>query len=402
MESNAYFPKILITTLCLLVFGFVHAQEWTACGGKKLSKELAHYPNLSRDADGNLFVLFNDSQHNEKATVMTFDGKNWSTVGEAGFSNFPVIQRGDIEISDSGEPWVILTTNKGTGFWQMEVWAFRNSSWENIGPAIGQGVNIEPKLTFYRSKPYIAFTEPSNRGWGISVMQFEQEEWTYVGSPSFGPKNSYPGALTIHKGRPYISFADSNNGYCATVMKYNGYTWEHVGLPGFSSASGGGQVFWADLEISPFGMPYISYIDSDGNGANVMKYNGTTWVHVGAMNVVKAQWIDLAFNKTVPYIALQDIDASRVTVMSFTGKKWQSVGNQWVSKGATNIGNLEFYKNTPFLVFVEAELEQGLHIMKLGFVSDWMSMSWLAKIILLLFISMLLVNRLKKRQVIEI
>ncbi|KAA9341030.1 hypothetical protein, partial [Adhaeribacter soli] len=115
-----------------------------------------------------------------------------------------------------------------------------------------------------------------------TALSTSAQSWQPLGPDDFNQPSfnsaAYPSLALDGSGTPYVAYVDRGNGYKTTVKKFNGTTWVDVGAPGFSA----GQASFTSLALDGSGTPYVAYGDKgNGNKATVMKFNGTTWVDVG-------------------------------------------------------------------------------------------------------------------------
>lgn len=363
----------LLSFMIVLSFGQTFAQDWELVGPRFFSGERVEYTNIALAPDGTPYVLFTDQINPTtilgKASVMKWDGSNWVFVGSRSFTDLNVIQRADIEISPSGEPWIIANTNEtNSGFFDTEVWKFDGTNWVDMTPTLDRGSAIEPKIVFDGATPYIAFTTPwdgSTRG--MSCMKYNGTSWEYVGPTRIVDGFIYPGGLAIYNGNPYISFADQNNSFRGRVIAFDGTNWNDVGTPGFTTASGGGFTFWIDIEIASDGTPYVCYMDNaapGGEGVNVMKFDGTNWVQVGPVNLTRAFWIDLELANDVPYIGYQDLVNGGASVQKYEGGSWSYVGSSAFTPTSAYTENLVFDGGNAYIVFTDAFPDRSISVME--------------------------------------
>ena len=371
---------LLFLALALLLVGLsinlpsVFAQTWAVIGNRDISGDNVSYTVMNTDASGTPYVLFNDSLHSNKATVMSWDGSSWNTVGTRGFSNAAVTQRGDIVIDPSGNVWVVTAGDLNTQD-NLEVWKFDGTGWTDVGPTVAR-VSIESKIDFFNGDIYIAISEELNffqGDNGIAVRKYDNGSWTSVGGPHLVTGFGWPGNFAYHNGEIYVSYLNftTDNVAQANVKKFDGSSWVQVGAPDFSTASGNGNAWFQEIEFSASGTLYMAYYDdAGGNGLNVMTFDGSSWVQVGAVNFIDSFWIDLEIDGETPYIGFQDLTGgSKASVMTFDGTSWQFVGGQGFSPSGGYTESLDIKNGVMRIAFTDAG-NQGATVMELSLASN--------------------------------
>jgi hypothetical protein len=129
-------------------------------------------------------------------------------------------------------------------------------------------------------------------------------------------------------------------------MKFDGTSWVHVGIAGFSA----GQSHWISLVISPSGQPYVAYTYATGEWMfMVMKFDGINWLNIGNFEHAASSGVkSLAFNPADGqlYVAYKDFYAptylGKATVAKYDGTNWVNVGNAWFSQGNAEFESVAF------------------------------------------------------------
>jgi hypothetical protein len=218
--------------------------------------------------------------------------------------------------------------------------------------------------------PYIAFQDVAN-GYKATVMKYSSGSWVNVGSPGFSIGGVDNTSIAIsNSGTPYVAFWDDAatvNG-AATVMKFNGAGWEYVGIEGFSAF----QAANLSIAIDAGGTPYVVYSDDSGflfSKATVKKYDGSTWVNVGAPRFSEgnAGWTSIAIDASgTPYVAYQDdSNAKKATVMKFNGSSWIAVGGVGFSAGEADFTSIAIDTGgTPYVLYEDHGKDDKATVMK--------------------------------------
>lgn len=295
--------------------------NWTDVGNPGFSAGECSYISLAFNPSGEPYVAYADNENPPRATVMKFDGTNWVYVGIVGFSAGQVWFT-NIAFSPTGEPYVAYSDLANNG--RTTVMKFDGTNWVVVGIAGFSATGIDC-LSFAFSpsgQPYVAYpdigTLPMHEA---TVMKFDGTNWVYVGSHGFSPGFSAWTSIAFSPvdNLPYVAFQDDlNDSYKATVMKFDGSVWVNVGSAGFSA----GMASYTSLAFSPSGQPCVAYQDYGiSKKATVMKFDGTNWVTLGSPGFSSGEAIStsLVFSPSgKPYVAYIDNgDSLKTTVMTY-------------------------------------------------------------------------------------
>jgi hypothetical protein len=235
--------------------------------------------------------------------------------------------------------------------------------WEDVGSSFSNGQGFSPSILFYNSTPYVAYSEQNTTGssFKASVKKYNGTGWEYVGTPGFSAwrANDVSMDINLTTGEPYVAYQDMASGAeKTTVMKFNGTSWVNVGAPTFS---GGTIAREQCIKIDGLnGMPYVA-MRYKGTGSSapyeikVMKFDGTNWVNVGSgiiAGVTGATGISMAIDNGTPYVTCLNASQSDATsVFKFNGTAWVSVGSLTVSAGAADHQSIAVYNGTPYVAY---------------------------------------------------
>ena len=188
---------------------------------------------------------------------------------------------------------------------------------------------------------------------GSNILLADTPVWQLVGSAGFGGTGYNAGAkyLTMAldtNSIPYVTFANNGNYDKATVMKYNGNTWEQLGttLPSYA------ETFSTSIAINSNGIPYVAYIAPDeaytGFWANVVRYDGNSWVNVGNAAFGNGSWTNLTIDTNeIPLVAYRDADnGNQGIVKKLNGNSWDTVGSPGLPSNPMVVTD---YQNTPYV-----------------------------------------------------
>ena len=276
------------------------------------------------------YVAYMDGGYNEKVTVMKFDGSSWVSVGTTKFTAGKASSFDFAFNSATNEPYLVYANSDNSN--KLTAMKFNGANWITVG---SEGFSIaagSPSIAFNPStnQPFVAFDGNAK----ANVMKFNGSDWITVGSSEFssGEISNIDLAFNPETNEPYVAFDDFSNSYNTTVMKFNGSGWVVVGRAGFTNCPHNS--LFNSIAFNPeTNEPYVAYNDYQNSGANVMKFNGSSWVAVGSSGFGggdNARYINIVFNPETnePYVAFMDYGNSyKATVMKYESEPAASDDN---------------------------------------------------------------------------
>jgi hypothetical protein len=179
--------------------------------------------------------------------------------------------------------------------------------------------------------------------------------WDYVGKKYF-TQASYLGDIDFkldNNGVPYVAYADDDDDEWhtpnkATVMKFTGKKWVHVGSPRFSNDD----ICDISMAIGSNNHPIVAC--AEGFNIAVKKYNGTSWVNTGSLDLFSSSYISLCLDSSdTPYLAFTDGDAGyKLTILKYNGAAWEGVGDTGIT-GADEITICIDLNDKLYIVFTD-------------------------------------------------
>ncbi len=233
---------------------------------------------------------------------------------------------------------------------------FSTHNWISVGPEglAGNAGNAPPKIAIENTDIYIADTPG---GWTVKILKFNLGSWDEVGSFAGNSPN-----IQIHDGVLYLIYYSGATD-TRIMKKYAAGIWTDISLPEGIKISTTFRVFNEDAI-------YIYYQDEERN-LSVMKYNGSTWSHVGNPGFAKGDitWFSsfIEVSGGVPYVAYSDYNASyKVSVKKFNGTSWVYVGDPGFA-GLEDVGTgyrafpvlALADENTPYVFFQDVFWDNG-------------------------------------------
>lgn len=174
------------------------------------------------------------------------------------------------------------------------------------------------------------------------------QNWTSVGAEGFSPgtagSTSWQKIRVDHNNVPFVSFTDAGIGAngSGALMKFNGTSWEHVGATGFAS----GDANNSNFIFGNGDTVYFSYANAgQSSKASVMMYDGNSWSSIGDnLTQGAAAYTCMAFTPDGKlYLGMIDLgqNGGAMIVKQYAGgTNWQDAGTNPLS-GITTAGSAD-------------------------------------------------------------
>jgi hypothetical protein len=211
---------------------------------------------------------------------------------------------------------------------------------------------MKTKLTFFTFLFAIFFTQTQAQEWSANLV-----------TKKLTAGNAIHLHLDLFNDTVFIAFIDRGNGDKANVMKFNGKDWVHVGQPNFTEGTARSLKF-----AMSNGTPWVAFSDgANGNKATVMRFNGSSWVIVGSPGISKymASHLALRISGGTAYLAYEDVEFNdKATVVKSDGGSWTVVGTPGFSPGVSGVFSLAVSGSTPYLSFRDYANNYRASVMK--------------------------------------
>ncbi|RIE05348.1 hypothetical protein [Cohnella faecalis] len=324
--------------------------SWTTSSWKYVGEQAMKgwFGDLAVNRQGKLYVAYQDNENQDKATVKTFDGTSWQTVGSAGLSAGAIQTAMALSFDSNDRPYVAYSdSTKGN---KVTVKRFDGTAWQLVG---SEGFSED--YPFYLSMvidkdnvPYVGY-RASNRGY---VKKFNGTSWVNAGTGALASGDiSYLSMDLDSSGTPYVAFEGSDGK--AVVKKLSGSSWNDVGNPGNT-----GPAYYMQFALGANDTPYVAYVDTqDEMKLVVLQYSGGSWVRVNIQNPPKLQTphFDFAIYKGTLYITLYDVThEKRATLMKLVSGVWTSVDSPGFTDGSVDIeiSKFVFFNDVVYIGFL--------------------------------------------------
>ena len=383
MKTRKLFYRVLtVVILCAVLLPWgggsrtaqaacpVTAENWhevgadSACaGGISNNSGRSWYSSLAIAQDGSPYVAWDDnSGGSTDIYVRRWSGSSWVEVGAGSASG------GGISISNSGSSGLssLAIAPDGTPYvaWdysgdedeEIYVRRWNGSSWEEVGAgsASGGGISNNSGDSAWPSAavapdgtPYVAWHDSSSGDWEIYARRWNGSSWEEVGAGSAsggGISNSseaaWPSMAVAPDGTPYVAWEDWSSGDEIYVRRWNGSSWVEVGA---GSASGGGISNNSGISevpsvaVAPDGTLYVAWDDNSGGDYEiyVRRWNGSSWEEVGAGSASGGGISDNSGSSAWPSMAVAPDGTPYVAWHDNSGGDWEIYMRRWGGSGAT-------------------------------------------------------------------
>ena len=346
--------NLLFSILILLVSLTINAQTWYEVGNGGFSNGEAGQQRIAYDGN-TMYVAYTDFTNDFKVTVKKYNGTNWETVGQEGFTG----QADQMDfVIENGQFFLIYS-------WINNIYAMTLSggNWITIGASPFANGSYA-SLSVFAGVPYVVF-EDNNAGYKTSVKKFDGANWVNVGNYGFSPSsNIYITDIEVTSSGIYICYGDEDLDTKLTVMKFDNNTWTVIGTEGFSEYYHQG---YNTLAIHN-GSPYVVTWKPDTHGA-VYRFDGSNWVQVGA-DITTGEGRDFYLTNSPQgdlYVAFCDLGLNnKAELKKLNNSVWESVGGE-ISKGNADYLSVAFDNNgVPFVAYKDWWYQRKTTVMTYG------------------------------------
>ncbi len=228
------------------------------------------------------YVAYRDGNTSDKASVMSYNGTTWSSVGIAGFSAGGA-KYTNMNFDATGDPICVYSDKSAAPSYGVTAMKFSGGTWSALGTgsATVSGGNCYYVASTVANDTLWAAYQTSNYHMGVMECPVAGGTWTAVGGDVTGDTAAYQSIAVDKNGVIYVSFQDApSQALGVSIYKFTGGAWSVVGSRNISAGEG----VYTSLQIDPVdNMPVVAYSSySASTEANVEKFNGTTWNYIGA------------------------------------------------------------------------------------------------------------------------
>lgn len=344
--------------LLTIAGSFAYAQQWEDVGGvQTVSAGGSSYNNLVVNTAGKYYLSYYDTSV-AKGSVQTFDGAAWSyaggsagiTTGTATFNSLSIDGQGNIYYTNQlGYP--------GSG---MEVRQFNGTAWNQLPNATNTSINYHASAV---SPSNVLFTFGGQDSG--TVMRYVNGVWEQVGNKGFSSGASYAEMAIGTNGKVYTcNIASGLRVYENLTTAGSSDNWTLVGGSIVDAASNSEQ-YNCDIALDANNNIYVAYVSNSAGGQklNVKKFDGTSWVQLGAANFSdgKVQHVSIAVTPSgQPYVAASrwendNLLKNMVYKFDTATQNWATFGGTFVSDGQATYNDIAIDNANNYLVLAYSQ-----------------------------------------------
>ena len=259
--------------------------------------------------------------------------------------------------------WPMNTQNQYNSTAPSVPVAVAQNEWADVGaPGFSGGFSNQASMVFLPGLTYVSYLDQSVPN-AIVVSKYDGVSWSAAGPPIATQGTAYRPMMTIFQGQPYIVYVDNVNFVgSVNVKRFNGASWVTVGAPNFGHAD-----YSAALATDGSTL-YVAFFGNNGliNAGHLMKLSGQSWLQAAPdfySHAIPSKSLDdiclAAFQGTVT-LAYESQDAGfvGVYVKSWNGVSWTTLGGAPVTTALVNNLSLGLDTlGTPHILSVEEPLQ---------------------------------------------
>ena len=273
------------------------------------------------------YLAMGDRGNGQKATVMTFDGSAWETLGAAGFSDNATQSMTVTVDTVTGLPYVVFQANCSECLinFHGSVMGYNGTGWYYLGdPGFTTSQTYFLSLAVRDNHEYLVVT-PNSAYFGHPSLQLYDsgsKEWSAMGETFLDDFDlAYPDGvdLVATDDTLYLAFRTTDKRINVVSQTLAPNAIETVGDTGFSTPSQSA----ADLVVSGNTL-YVAYSEDVTANVVVMMYNGSSWQVLGDTGKAALYRPTLLIYKETPYVAFIDLDR-QLHVLRYENDSWSSV-----------------------------------------------------------------------------
>lgn len=341
--------KTLVLSLCFFSCGICSAQTWENVGVTNIVTPFAH-SNLAHDGE-TLYLSSNNPYDVGLKSVYTYDGMNWSLLGDSCFANSQTFNS-ETMTAMNGAPYVI--SQNATG--RVIVHTYNGTNWVLLGDPLTVDWGKSMSITHENGILYAGFFDFNENG--VVVKKWTGTNWETLGGGSITTGITNYVSLHVENGIAYLACQEDN---ALHVFSYENGVWNELGLQPVSS----GYASNIHLAVED-SVIMVSYENDDNLGELVViSYENGLWNQVGAssMPYVTGLHTNLSLLYHAPLLQFRQIDGVQ-SVAYFHNGVWEYVGGQNLTSGAVTGCDLLIEGTDIYITYRDVELNDTVYVKK--------------------------------------
>ena len=266
--------------------------NWVTVGNAGFSQGIAGGLKIAIDNTDTPYVVYGDNvapNYLNKATVMKFTGGSWETVGSPSFSEARVYDTA-IDLDEKGRPYVVYADTREvagnpfpTDTRKATVMSFNGTNWESVGNAeFSDGDTEDTSIVVNgQGKLYVIYSDQAKSGKAtVMTHAYTTDTPSQSTVPTAAPTNLNLSTLT--DGQTSISYTAATSAEKYLIVRDSGQAPTFAPQDGVEYTAGavtGGTVVYAGIQTTytdtntPAGTQYFYKIYSyNGSNANALYY----------------------------------------------------------------------------------------------------------------------------------
>ncbi|MFI8716094.1 cadherin-like beta sandwich domain-containing protein [Brevibacillus brevis] len=325
----------------------------------KAGIEGAQYATLL-NANETLYIAYADSNQGGKTTVKKYNGTDWESVGDEGFSESQ-IRYPSLAVSN-GEPYVAYIHNES-----VVVKKYEGGSWKTVGTEINASNEVLPSLISISGKIYLSYANKVNGGLvGVkaTVKELQGNDWKVILNNYNSGKAIANIALANQNGKLHVAHVWPNSIQVFSLNGTDGYNplWNfeedysissHTPIA-FAASDDSDSTYMAIVDQNDKSI--VVYRDTPGKKSSSLSGPGTSEKDQGT------HALSMAVKDDIPYVAYIDSNSGKATVKKYIGQ-WETVGNEAFTTTEANAVSLTIVGGFPYVVATDSSGDSTVYKM---------------------------------------
>lgn len=296
------------------------------------------------------YVSFSDNSKQGRLTVKKLIGSNWVLVDTAGFTSSKVI---DYKFIAQNNKLYIAYQDASNGN-KASVLVYNGNNWSHLGASTGfsKGAVKNLDIAADSNNVYVAYLD-SSAGNKATVMKYSNSTWDSVGVTGFSPSWAFSAVqLALNKGNVYFNYRDRYGRN--HVYSYQNSSWSLLG------GSAGKQLGVATSSILVHKDELYLIFTSYAGVPTLRKFDGSNWVNLNSNLHTPGSKSDLKLYSSGNSIYLSFKVLGQPKLEKITNNLWQNLSASLPSKTVYRIV-AAVQNGTLYYVFNQSNRSSEVH-----------------------------------------